>query len=118
MAGVPEKVIFWSVTVCKNYVVYQSYENPMQYLIPRLMLHVLYLRNKSWKPECPLSFNMGWRILVFYPEPASMNYFDSDMSNSTHTIVHFVYFDWKAVIYIYVCGQCSTQFMLPNSSRR
>ena len=25
-----------------------------------------YLRNKSWKPEC---VNMGWRILVFYPEP-------------------------------------------------
>jgi hypothetical protein len=22
-------------------------------------------RNKSWKPECVLSFNMGWRILVF-----------------------------------------------------
>ena len=21
-------------------------------------------RNKSWKPECVLSFNMGWRILV------------------------------------------------------
>jgi hypothetical protein len=29
-----------------------------------------------------------------------------------------VYFDWKMVIYIYVCGQCHTQFMLPNSSRR
>ena len=25
-----------------------------------------YLRNKSWQPECVLSFNMGWRILVFY----------------------------------------------------
>ena len=23
-----------------------------------------YLRNKSWKPECVLSFSMGWRILV------------------------------------------------------
>ena len=23
------------------------------------------LRNKSRKPECVLSFNMGWRILVF-----------------------------------------------------
>ena len=21
------------------------------------------LRNKSWKPECALSFNMGWRII-------------------------------------------------------
>jgi hypothetical protein len=28
-----------------------------------------YLRNKSWKPECVGSFNMDWRILVFYPEP-------------------------------------------------
>ena len=27
------------------------------------------LRNKSWKPECVLSFNMGWQILVYYPEP-------------------------------------------------
>jgi hypothetical protein len=25
-----------------------------------------------------------------------------------------VYFDWKTVIYIYVCGICSTQYMLPN----
>jgi hypothetical protein len=37
------------------------------------------------------------------------------MSKSTNTVV---YFDWKMVIYIYVCGQCHTQFMLPNSSRR
>ena len=27
-----------------------------------------YLRNKSWKPECVGSFNMDWRILLFYPE--------------------------------------------------
>ena len=27
-----------------------------------------YLRNKSWKPECVGSFNMDWRILVFYPK--------------------------------------------------
>jgi len=44
-----------------------------------------------------------------------MNYFDSDMSKSTNTVV---YFDWKTAIYIYVCGQCRTQFMLLNSSRR
>ena len=37
------------------------------------------------------------------------------MSKSTNTVV---YFDWKTVIYIYSCGQCRTQFMLPNSSRR
>jgi hypothetical protein len=29
---------------------------------------MIYLRNKSWKPECVLSFNMGCRILVFYPK--------------------------------------------------
>ena len=39
-----------------------------------------------------------------------MNYFDSDMSKSTNTVV---YFDWKTVIYIYVCEKCRTQFMLP-----
>jgi hypothetical protein len=41
--------------------------------------------------------------------------FDSDMSKSTNSVV---YFDWKTVIYIYVCGQCRTQFLLPNESRR
>ena len=39
-----------------------------------------------------------------------MIYFESDMSKSTNTEV---YFDWKTVIYIYVCGKCRTQFMLP-----
>ena len=41
-----------------------------------------------------------------------MIYFDSDMSKSTN-MVDSVYFDWKTVIYIYVCGKCRTQFMLP-----
>jgi hypothetical protein len=39
-----------------------------------------------------------------------MIYFDSDISKSTNTVV---YFDWKTVIYIYICGKCRTQFMLP-----
>ena len=39
-----------------------------------------------------------------------MIYLDSDMSKSTNTLV---YFDWKTVIYIYICGKCRTQFMLP-----
>jgi hypothetical protein len=39
-----------------------------------------------------------------------MIYFDSDMSKSTNMVV---YFDLKTVIYIYVCGKCRTQFMLP-----
>jgi DNA-directed RNA polymerase subunit RPC12/RpoP len=38
-----------------------------------------------------------------------MIYFDSDMSKSINTVV---YFDWKTVIYIYVCIKCRTQFML------
>ena len=37
-------------------------------------------------------------------------YFDSDMSKTTNTVV---YFDWKTVMYIYACGKCRTQFMLP-----
>jgi hypothetical protein len=32
-------------------------------------LYFFQLRNKSWKPECVGSFNMDWRILVFYSEP-------------------------------------------------
>jgi len=31
------------------------------------------------------------------------------MSKSTNTVV---YFDWKTVIYIYVCGKCRTQSIL------
>jgi hypothetical protein len=37
------------------------------------------------------------------------DYFDSDMSKSTNTVV---YFDWKTVIYIYACGKCCRQSML------
>ena len=37
--------------------------------ISKLITRNSYLRNKSWKPECVGSFNMDWRILVFYPEP-------------------------------------------------
>jgi len=57
-----------------------------------VVVETFYLKNKSWKSECVLSFN----IL------ASMNYFDSDMSKSTNTVV---YFYWKTVIYIYACCQ-------------
>ena len=39
-----------------------------------------------------------------------MIHFDSDISKSTNTVV---YFDWKTVIYINVCGKCRTQLMLP-----
>jgi hypothetical protein len=37
-----------------------------------------------------------------------MNYFDSNMSKSTNTVVHF---DWKTVIYIYASRKCCTQFI-------
>jgi hypothetical protein len=33
------------------------------------LMKIFEQRNKSWKPECVGSFNMDWRILVFYPEP-------------------------------------------------
>jgi hypothetical protein len=39
-----------------------------------------------------------------------MIYFDSDMPKSANTVL---FFDWETVIYIYVCGKCRTQFMLP-----
>jgi hypothetical protein len=40
-----------------------------------------------------------------------MIYFDSGMSKSTNTVV---YFDWKTVIYIYVCGK--SMLKLPTHS--
>ena len=40
-----------------------------EYSISIVQNKLVHLRNNSWKPECALSFNMGWRILVFYPEP-------------------------------------------------
>jgi hypothetical protein len=42
-----------------------------------------------------------------------MIYFDSDMSKSATTVVCF---EWKMVIYIYVCGKCRTQFMPMDKS--
>jgi hypothetical protein len=50
------------------------------------------LRQKSWKPECALSFNMGWRIkftnihqpMLKLKTHSGLEYFDSDMSNISH----------------------------------
>jgi len=39
-----------------------------------------------------------------------MIYFDSDIYKCTNTVV---YFDWKMIIYTYVCGKCRTLFILP-----
>jgi hypothetical protein len=38
-----------------------------QSILPYLYSQTYQNRNKSWKHECVLSFNMGWRI--FYPSP-------------------------------------------------
>jgi hypothetical protein len=35
----------------------------------QFLIICFYLRNKSWKPECVLSFNMDLWKIVFYPEP-------------------------------------------------
>ena len=40
---------------------------------------------------------------------AFMSYFDSDMSNNSNTVVYFI---WKTVIYIYVCRQCRTIYVV------
>ena len=46
---------------------------------------------------------MSWRILVFNAEPeASMNYFDSDMSKSTKTVI---YFEWKT-LFLFTFAEC------------
>jgi hypothetical protein len=42
---------------------------------------------------------------------ASMIYFDSDMSKSTNMVV---YFDWKTVIYIYICRKRSHTIYAAN----
>ena len=44
------------------------------------------LTHNSWKPGCAFSFNMGWRILVFYSKHilASMNH-----NYNTNTVVYF-----------------------------
>jgi hypothetical protein len=49
-----------------------------------------YLINKSWKPECVGSFNMDWRILVFYPEPEARftNIRQSMLKLKTHSGFH------------------------------
>jgi hypothetical protein len=70
-----------------------------------------YLRNKSWKPECVLSFNMGWRILVFYPERESQSYWWSIRKNNivfacfncTSHNINFGHFDYFQLILYNYC---------------
>ena len=60
-----------------------------------------YLIGRTLTPEGKISIV----FLLCKLHQRTMNYFDSDMSKSTNTVV---YFDWKTVIYIYVCRQCRT----------
>jgi hypothetical protein len=119
----------YSSYFCTIILVY--YKNITHHFINWLTYVHYYLRNKSWKPECVGRFNTDWRILVFYPEPEARDkiyqyppihvktqntfwlpWFISILIclKSTNTVA---YSDWKTVIYIYVCGKCCTQFMLP-----
>jgi hypothetical protein len=43
------------------------------------------LRNKSWKPECVLSFNMGWRILVNFIPRWSTHVKKNSITNIYHS---------------------------------
>ena len=42
-----------------------NYRLPIKVYYRICTLRHIRIENKSWKPECVLSFNMGWRILVF-----------------------------------------------------
>ena len=56
------------IGACANEIIRRN--NPGVFFITKGKSEVmLELRNKSWKLECVGSFNMDWRILVFYPEP-------------------------------------------------
>ena len=60
-----------SIITVKSFI-FNNHELQETYWIKRVLksgTDRFYLRNKSWKSECVGSFNMGWRILVFYPEP-------------------------------------------------
>jgi hypothetical protein len=52
-----------------------------------------YLRNKSWKPESVLSFNMGWRILV--------NFIPRFQKLKTHSGFHDLFRFWYVYEYKY-----------------
>ena len=51
-----------------SYLEFQGIFNPL-FLQNNVNILEVKLRNKSWKPEYVLNFNMDWWILVFYLEP-------------------------------------------------
>jgi hypothetical protein len=70
---------------------------PVWFMLNKRYLHMSWLRNKSWKPECVFSFNMDWRILVFYPKPKARDkiyqYPPTHVKNSKHILASMIYFD-------------------------
>jgi hypothetical protein len=71
------------------------------------------LRNNSWKPYCVVSFNMGWRILVFYPE---WFWLKGQFFASTLIIFFFLFFYPN----VCVCGEVGVakHSKCPSSSSR
>jgi hypothetical protein len=57
------------------------------------------LRNKSWKPECVVSFNMGWWILVFYLK--FTNIWQPMLKLKTHSGFHDLFRFWYVQEYKY-----------------
>ena len=66
---VPSWLIHSSVTIATFYFINLFFWCWTLFYLWIVVHNGIYLRNKSWKPECVGSFNMGWQILVFYPEP-------------------------------------------------
>jgi hypothetical protein len=52
----------WYLACLVHKIFFLLFNKQLMKLVP---YPIVYLRNKSWKPECVLSFNMDWRILVF-----------------------------------------------------
>ena len=67
-------IYYYNITI---YVTIIKSVHRILYSTDRISLVFIYftvnLRNKSWKPKCVGSFNMDWRILVFYPEPETIH---------------------------------------------
>jgi hypothetical protein len=55
---------------------------------------VVELRNKSWKPKCVLSFNMGWRIKF-------TNICQHMLKLKTHSVFHELFRFWYVLQYKY-----------------
>jgi hypothetical protein len=68
-------------------------------MVLNTLLH--WLRSKSWKPECVGSFNMDWRILVFYPEPEAMIKFNNIRQSMLKLKTHYGFHDLVRFWYVW-----------------